>query len=300
MANKIEDSSSIVNTQRVVIILRPMYLDWQMGEDWELSLPITTTFIDLKEIIETEKGFSRHRINLKLKGKILPANKEKWTIRRMGIYDGYILTVEATFPGSWWWNSIDYYADKLLCQTETIIDENGGGVFLSDLESKIILSPPIKTSLRVFLRKYPERIQIYCNTTTNSLWIERTKNSISFPVFSPVPHTLGYYKHYQPNDINWSELKEFDDRNQIIEYRENQPKVPTIELFNEIEEERKEDQNDLSGISNNIEKPLDDIENMTLENESVDDVDMEYNTENVDVNNNNNDDEVETVKANEE
>lgn len=166
-----------------------------MGSDWEVTRPYQSTFLDLKEYIEQERGICRHRIQLRLKGKVLIVNREKWTLRRMGVNFGMVVQVEPTLYGSWWWNHYDYYRDLLLQEVEEVLDRQGGA-FLHDLLLLVKPPPPITTSLRVFLRTFPERIHMYTNTVDNTIWIERAVGLVQPPTFAPLPHSLGYFPHF--------------------------------------------------------------------------------------------------------
>eukprot|EP01039_Chlorochromonas_danica_P010011 gene10008-11071_t len=195
-----ERPSSAGNETAVVqpsvdIILRPMVDGWTMGEDWEVTRPLASTFVELKEFIEEERGINRNRIQIRLRGKIIVPNREKWTLRRMGIAAGFILLIEPTLLGSWWWNPISHYQEQLLQQVEVIIDERGGGLFYSELVEVLQPPPPIKVSLRVFLRSFPERIHVYTDIVRGTMWIERAVGVLQTPTFATVPHSLGYFKH---------------------------------------------------------------------------------------------------------
>lgn len=203
----------------VSIVLNPICNDWVMGDDYHLTLPILSTFNQIKERIELEKGICKHRIQLRLKGKFLTSSREKWTLRRLGIFDGFVIQVEPTMGGSWWWNSIDYYIEQLLHNVETALDNAGGGMFLSELTNKVFVTPPLQgVSLRVFLRKYPERIHLHTNTANNSVWVQPATKRNWIPTFMPYPHNLGHYKHYESKvDFNWDDYMDIDDKYKLEE-----------------------------------------------------------------------------------
>jgi hypothetical protein len=200
---------------QVNLVLRPVSEGWNMGEDWEVSRPYTTTMYDLRAFIEAERGISRHRMMLRMKGKVIQPNKEKWTLQRLGLYDGYVIQVEPTMANTWWWNTYDYYYENFLQQIETILDRlPDQGSFLTDLEKLITLPPPLRNkSLRVILRKYPERIHIYTDTTNNTHYVRRTKDLMDIPIFNLAPHTLGSFKHFQSPkpDFDWDSYQDIDD-----------------------------------------------------------------------------------------
>lgn len=228
----------------IQIIIRPICQDWQMGEDWEISFPFLKNFTDLKEYIEKERGISQHRIQIKLKGKILTYTREKWTLRRMGIYDGYVIQIEPTLPESWWWNPYDYYVEQYLQQIEKVIEESEKkGIYLTELEKLVVKPLPIKPSLKVFLRTYPDRIHLYCNTSENTYWVTRTKELIQIPTFSSVPHDLGYFPIARLPDFDWDSYKDIDDkyRVEMIEIKEEDFTTDSRYLKKEAKSFRKSD-----------------------------------------------------------
>jgi hypothetical protein len=178
----------------VSLVLRPMADGWVMGEDWTITRSYSSNFLELKEFIEEERGISRHRIQLRLKGKVVVPSRDKWTLRRMGLVQGFVVQVEPTFVGRWWWNPYTYYCGKLLKEVESVIDSEGGGLFLEQLLEKLgTLPPPITTSLRVFLRTFPELIHLYHDTSGGTIWVERAQGLLQAPTFSTVPRQLGHF-----------------------------------------------------------------------------------------------------------
>jgi hypothetical protein len=209
------DRPASAKKDEITVIIRPFCGEWQMGEDWPITLSYMSTFVDLKLYIEDEKGISAHRMQIKLKGKLLTATREKWTLRRMGVYDGYVIHLEPTFPESWWWNDYSYYVELLLAQIEKAIDDNGGGIFFSDLLPLVQIPMPIKVSLKVFIRSYPERLHVHCNTVEGTYWIETAKTAIELPTFSTYPHNLGKFPYAVLPPFDWDSYKDIDDKYKI-------------------------------------------------------------------------------------
>jgi hypothetical protein len=200
----------------VFLILRPMCGSWAMGEDWRVQRPFASTFLDLLQFIEDEKGISRHRIFLRFKGVVLPENKMKWTLIRMGLYDDVVLQVEPTLAGCWWWYSVEEYTMALIGQIERLLDaQPDGGMYLHDMERVISVPPPLKKSLRTFLRVYCEKFHIYCYTPDNTFWVRRTQGLIDLPIFSNVPHNMGYFKHFQAKEFDWEAYRDIDDKYKV-------------------------------------------------------------------------------------
>ena len=203
----------------MTIILRPQEKEWIMGEDIEMKISPQTSFTELKAKIEEMKGISRYRIQIRLKGKLIVPNRENWTLRRTGIYDGYVICIEPTISGAWYWNSYDYYVDKLIAQVyEVIMNSPNHRILLKDLEPKIFMPPIFKTSLRVLLRQYPERIFIYVDTTNNNVWIQKSTKHLQLPVFDPNPIELGHIVYYQPKPFDWEAYADIDDMLKLEEF----------------------------------------------------------------------------------
>jgi hypothetical protein len=79
-------SSSKINTD-VSLILRPICEGWVMGEDWHATRPFSSTLNELLLFINEKRGICQHRIQLRIKGKVVPPSRMRWTFRRMGIAD---------------------------------------------------------------------------------------------------------------------------------------------------------------------------------------------------------------------
>lgn len=150
--------------------------------------------------------------------------KERWTLRKYGIYDNYTVQIEPTMKGSWWWHDHAHYAEELLKTVEKIIDEEPDkGIFLKDLMEKVSMPPPLsKTSLRVFLRTYPDRIHMYLDTSAElgTIWLRRVKEPVDLPVFYPFPHSLGYTKQFEPDPFDWDAYKDVDDKYDVSQWED--------------------------------------------------------------------------------
>lgn len=204
----------------VSLTLRPVDKDWVMGEDWVVDLHNQTTMVEIKQYVETHRGISRHRIQLRMKGKVCPTNREIWTLRRLGIYDGYVIQVEPTLSGAWLWNPKEYYINKLLDEVSAIIESttsagSAGRINLKHLNAKIKPPPCIKTSLRVFLRQYPERIYMHTDTTEGDIWVHVTKRPFQLPTFGNFSVEIGTFAYYKPKKFDWAGNKDIDDMYKI-------------------------------------------------------------------------------------
>jgi hypothetical protein len=204
----------------VLIALRPVNKDWVMGEDWMVDLHNSMTLQGIRGYIEEHRGISRHRIQLRMKGKVVPANRESWTIRRLGFYDGYLIQVEPTLSMAWMWNPIEWYHEKLLSEvceivTNTVTPTGTGRINLKELSAKIQPPPCIKTSLRVFLRKYPERVYIHTDVTDGSLWVHCVTRPYQLPTFGNFSVEIGTFPYFKPKYYNWAANKDIDDMYKI-------------------------------------------------------------------------------------
>lgn len=204
----------------VAITLRPMNKNWVMGEDWVVDFHNLVTIVDIRAFIEKERGISRHRIQLRLKGKVLAKNREIWTLRRLGIYDGYTIQVEPTLSGSWLWEPREYYINKLMTDITDIINTTAaatgcGRINLKDLNSKIQPPPCFTCSLRVFLRQYPEKFYIHKDTTDGDMWVHLTTRPFQLPTFGNFSVEIGTFQYYKPKPYNWAANKDIDDMYKI-------------------------------------------------------------------------------------
>lgn len=210
------DSTPVPSQQQVpqvTLILKPMNEGWSMGEDWEIARPLSSTMYDLRVLIEETRGINRHRIMLRVKGKIFPPARDKWTFRRLGLYDGFVIQVEPTMSGTWWWHPKQHYIDKFIKELEDFLDQQPEkGIFLTEMIPQISIPPPIKQSLRIFLRMYPDHFNIYYDVRKNTMWIRRTQSVLQLPIFERFPHYLGNIKQFELPDFNWEDYKDIDDK----------------------------------------------------------------------------------------
>ena len=88
----------------ITVLLRPIDNDWIMGDDLPVTFHFEVTIMGLKKYLEETRGISRHRQQIrplfKRSGnKIIPSEKEGWTLKRLGIENNTIVTVEPTLSG---------------------------------------------------------------------------------------------------------------------------------------------------------------------------------------------------------
>lgn len=210
-----------VHDDNVTILIRPQDEGWVMGEDWSIRFPYQHTLNQLKAYIEEHRGISRHRMQLRLRKKILMPNRENWTVIRYGIYDGYVICVEPTLSGSWLWNPIEYYENKLIEEILAIVDQQPGQrIALSSLEPLVQVPPCIakKSNLRAFLRKYPEKFFIHTEVSDFVHWVHRSTHPYQLPTFGDIAIEIGNFKHYEPAPFDWKAYRDVDDAHQIDDF----------------------------------------------------------------------------------
>jgi hypothetical protein len=220
------------NVNFVSLIIRPQDSGWAMGEDWEISRPESSTILDLKIYIEEHKNISRHRQHIRVKGKIVVASRESWNLRRTGLYDGNIVNVEPTLSGSWYWNNKEYYELELVNEVLKQIETSHENLILySILEETIKCPPPIKTSLRTVLRKYPDKIHLHCDTATNAIWCRKTIHLFDLPTFYQAPPNLDSIntQNIQIEEFDWESYADVDDTNEYVEEEEEKVEVAVEE-----------------------------------------------------------------------
>ena len=95
--------------------------------------------------------------------------------------------------------------------------------------------PPIKQSLRIFLRMYPERFHMHCNIATNTYWIRQSKSILEIPTFLPIPHNLGYLKHFKMREFDWDAYQDIDDKYKVEVFESVEETAARIEEKNRLD-----------------------------------------------------------------
>lgn len=216
-------SVTMATEKLIKITIRPKDGDWIMGDDWEIEIPDSTTIVGLKKYIELHKGISAYRIQIRLQTlKLCASNKEVWSLRRLGFSSGALFYCEPTNPSRGWiWNDIDYYKEKLLCEVADQINKANGRINVEELSKLVQVPPCIKTSLRVFLRQYPDRAFIRTDLTSGILWVQNANpNGFQLPTFETLPVEIGEIRDNAFYDINkefdWASYKDVDDTKLVV------------------------------------------------------------------------------------
>lgn len=206
------------------IILQPFDGTWRMGEDYPIQISIDVTIIALMQYIEKIKGISAHRQQIRLtNNKLIAKNREIWALRRHGIQNNTKIKIEPTRPGSWIWNDIEYYIEKLLGEIIDILAPRNCPMLINELEKLIFYPPCFSYSFRVFLRNHPDRLRLRTDLGSGNIWIELTKG-IQLPTFEAIPLNLGYLSRYNPDEFNWEDVSDLDSMKPI----ESQIKLPEV------------------------------------------------------------------------
>lgn len=164
---------------------------------------------------------------------MLVPNRESWTFRRFGIYEGYVIQVEPTLRGGWLWNPVGYYHEQLLQEVGRVVRSSPiGRVLLDDLVQRVTIPPCIHTSLKVFLRQYPDRIYIHTDLTEGHWWVHLTTKPFQLPTFGHMNIEIGRIKHFQPAQFDWGAYQDVDDMLQLAPFEavdEEQQSVEAVE-----------------------------------------------------------------------
>ena len=160
-------------------------------------------------------------------------NRESWTFRRFGIYEGYVIQVEPTLRGGWLWNPMGYYHEQLLQEVGRVVRSSPmGRVLLDDLVQRVTIPPCVRTSLKVFLRQYPDRIYIHTDLTEGHWWVHLVTKPFQLPTFGHMNIEIGRIKHYQPAHFDWGAYQDVDDTLQLASFEavdEEQQSVQSVE-----------------------------------------------------------------------
>lgn len=167
-------------------------------------------------LVQEERGISIHRQQMCIqseKGLIyVPKSKLKWNLRRFGLEDDQFIYCSPIFPGIWTWESKEYYEDKCIKDCIKAIKATGHGrIKYEDLLLVVPLPPGVKCpSLRVFLRKFPDKIHVYTDIGIDEMWILECNKDRQMPTFSTQNVTIGHIPFYEPQDFDWDDFADID------------------------------------------------------------------------------------------
>jgi len=147
---------------------------WEMGPDLFLEMSNQTTMEEMFRKISEEKDIPVHLIVMKIPptkvlswdgGKV--SDKADWTLKRLGVHQKMVITLEPAFPLAWLWEPMDFYEQAYINDLREAIEQSPEGTLsLQELAKATTKPPPIFLTLRVFIMKFPEifHIEINCNT----------------------------------------------------------------------------------------------------------------------------------------
>ena len=130
--------------------------DWVMGDDLVLEADVNDTVASVVERIVETKGIPKERMHVVVPpSKVIDPKDYGLSLRRMGLSeDKDVLVVRPTTKGVWRWHSTAHYEKVFLEELQKHLE--GKTLALEDLIAVARKPPVIRTSTRVFLRKYPD------------------------------------------------------------------------------------------------------------------------------------------------
>ena len=94
--------------------------------------------------------------------------KADWTVRRAGMHSKLIIKVEPVFPLAWLWHEMDYYEKQYRTSIRDAFAEGGQErMTLQQIALTTEKPPPLRCTLRAFLRKYPEQFHLEINQNSS-------------------------------------------------------------------------------------------------------------------------------------
>ena len=162
-------------SSNVYFFIRPEdFHGWIMGEDWKVEVKIEKTLPEIFELIHSRRPhIPANRINGFLKSKQIPENRYNWNVSRIGISNESILIVRPTIRGGWLWHPLSYYHDKYLREiANVIISSPDGRILVDEIEASAPRPPVIEQSVKVLLRRYPERIFLRTDIYSCKTWAQ--------------------------------------------------------------------------------------------------------------------------------
>ena len=123
-------------------------------------------------------------------GKMIPPTKEGWGLRRFAIGDGSVVVVEPTIEGAWFAHDQEYYVKRFVSEIRDAIEAAGGVMSYSKLNSLVKVPPVFPTTLRVFLRKYPEHFYIHTDTSTCEVRFDLSHHNLLYMHIAYINKTL--------------------------------------------------------------------------------------------------------------
>lgn len=207
---------------KVDILIRPIDHEWIMGSDLRLTMLLDEPVRMMRERIQEAKPhISPHRMVLidALK-QVVSGNRENNTFRRLALKENTVYILEPTIKGSWLWMEREWYEEKVISDIFALVDRtHAGQITVEEAESKIIVPPFIKTSLRVFLRRFPDKIHMVVDTDKCHYWVRRPPSTekilYQLPTFANFPVNMGHVHHHKPDPFDWDAHADINDTKRV-------------------------------------------------------------------------------------
>ena len=166
------------------------------------------------------------RVNLYTNDKLIQESKYKWTLKRLGLKRDSIIIVNPTSYNGWYWNTVEWYRDNLLKNIALeILKQPGAIISLEQIIQIFGETPkPIKVSMKVLLKSYPERFYTRTDITTGSLWVA-ISNGWQLPSYETAPINMGVIEQYNPRRFDWEEYASIDSMARV-KVNINMPATP--------------------------------------------------------------------------
>lgn len=188
--------------------IRPKDREWIMGDDLVLEVNAKEmTLVEFFYLISETKKIPKSRFRLVVssirsfefrRGVVYDnSNNDRgdWTVKRAGIHSKLILIVQPIFPLAWLWHDIEWYEDNYIDYIrEAIISSSNQKLTLQQIAKTTKKPPPIFSSLRCFLRRFPDIFYMEVNQNNGFItvsinhsrklipgivWLRRTSHSLT-------------------------------------------------------------------------------------------------------------------------
>ena len=191
-----------------------------MGEPLEVEVLLDSNMVQLKALIERKKKISSHRFLLRDKNMNVPSvTQEKNTFRRLNLSDGYVFTIEPYLSETWLWHEPQWYIDKLIEDIKDVIkaDVTKQAPVIRIAEKVIVPMHLRNTSLRVFIRQYPEHFYVNVDTNLSRYWvgIVNKKASTQLSTYSDFPCDVGKIVHHKTMPFDWDAHADINDTKRV-------------------------------------------------------------------------------------
>lgn len=87
-------------------------------------------------------------------------------------------------------------------------------IALSELNNLIgPIPPPVQNNLKAFLRRYPEKVHIYCDFSgfESVYWVQECIHPLMGPTFGEFPVHIGTTHRVEPPAFDWEAYRDVDD-----------------------------------------------------------------------------------------